>query len=293
MDHKIFQTPQRGLINQPPSHTLTGGGSSFEHARISTASIVILPVTSTIPVTQAPPGAIRFSPQCTLSNPLVATAPPLLPLNQPHSSTVTHLMVGPNRRESGGSMSNGPVSIFMGTRRPQEIYTPISQRQQLIQSSMNNNYRAVMEPIHIKQEPRTDYNLVRSSQEIQYTRTERNDAHVPTGHQLPDTIEEEEPEEEPPTIEMMQPVNMTQPKTLSLMSQASSSIQIKPERQNSFVENYNPNANAADENSLMPMHSVVSRNKPEGVISSRTILGTNNSRKIIRFYLTFRFYVNI
>ena len=190
MDHKIFHTSQRGLVSQPPSHALTGSGSSFEHARISTASIVILPVTSPIPVTQATPGAIRFSPQGTLSNQLVATAPPLIPLNQPQSSTVTHLMVGPNRRESGGSLSNGPVSIFMGTRRPQEVYTPISQRQQLIQSSMNNNYRAVMEPINIKQEPRTDYNIVRSSQETQYTRNESN---VPVGHQLTDNIEEEEP----------------------------------------------------------------------------------------------------
>ena len=165
MDHKIFQTSQRGLVNQPPSHALTGGGSSFEHARISTASIVILPVTSPIPVTQATPGAIRFSQQGTLSNPLVATAPPLIPLNQPQSSTVTHLMVGPNCRESGAPMSNGPLSIFMGTRRPQDVYTPISQRQQIIQSSMKNNYFLCFLPIITKRKELSFATKIKYSEE--------------------------------------------------------------------------------------------------------------------------------
>ena len=272
MDHKVFQNSPSGFMNQIPTSSVPSV-SNFEHARLSTASIVILPVTPQGAITQAPPGTIRFAPHGAISNPLVATAPPLIPLTQPHVSTVTRLMVGPNRRENGGGgpISNEPVSILMSTR-PQEPFIPISQRQQLIQSSMTNHYRSVMEPINIKEEPSTDYNLIREPQPMHFAnRTERNRDHVSGDRPLNESIDEEEPEAEPPSNEIMQPVNMTQQKTSPILGQIPS-IQIKPEEQNVFPENYNPNVVSVEDSSLIPSQSIASRNKSE-VVSSRTILG--------------------
>ena len=90
-------------------------------------------------------------------------------------------------------------------------------------------------------------------------------------HLLNESIEEEEPEAEPPANEMMQPVNMTQPKTSPIIGQIPS-LQIKPEEQNSFVDNYSSNIASVEDSSLMPSQSLANRNKSE-VVSSRTILG--------------------
>ena len=267
MDQKIFQTPASGFVNQLTAPSpMSNNSHTFDNARISAPSIVILPVTSTTPVIQGPPRTIRFAPHGTLAHPpLVATAPPLIPLNQPQSSTVTHLMVGPTRRENAGPVQGGPVSIFMGTPRPHEYYNPISQRQQLIQSSMNNNYRAVMEPIHIKQE--ADYNLVRPSQEIHFDRS--NDEIRPTlGQASHNGIEDEEPEAEPPSNDLI-PVNMTQQK-ISAMSKGPMAL-VKPEEQNDFPEIYNASTSTED-CSLISSQPFSVRNKSD-VVSSRTILG--------------------
>ena len=268
MDHKVFQATSGGFINQIPTSSMPSV-SGLDHGRLSTASIVILPVNPPRAITQAPPGAIRFAPHGVLTNPLVATAPPLIPLTQPHVSTVTRLMVGQNRGESGTVPNpNEPVSILMSSR-PHQAFTPISQRQQLIQSSMTNHYRSVMEPINIKEEPSTDYNIIREPQTMHFTnRTERN---ISGDHLLNESIEEEEPEAEPPANEMMQPVNMTQPKTSPIIGQIPS-LQIKPEEQNSFVDNYSSNIASVEDSSLMPSQSLANRNKSE-VVSSRTILG--------------------
>lgn len=272
MDQKVFQTSPSGrYMSQIPTRTMTSP-TSFDRTRISTASIVILPVTSPIPVSHAPPGVMRFAPQGTFLNPppLVATAP-TVHSNPVHPSTVTHLMVRPHQRLTDGAISDGgPVSIFMGTPgRPQGFYTPISQRQQLIQSSMDNNYRAVMEPINIKQEPSTEYGLHGSSSQFSNSDERNEGQHVLIGHhQLHDSIDDEEPEAEPPSNDIM-PVNMTQPKNGSL-SQIST-IQIKPEGINIFEESFNQ-SNSTEDCSLIPSQSLVGRNKSE-VVSSRTILG--------------------
>ena len=269
MDHKIFQASSSGLINQIPTSSMPSV-SSLEHGRLPANSIVILPVNPPRAITQAPPGTIRFAPHGALSNPLVATAPPLIPLAQPHVSTVTRLMVGQNRRESGTvSNPSEPVSFLMSTG-PHEPYTPISQRQQLIQSSMTNHYRSVIEPINIKEEPSTDYNLVRNPQTMHFANgTERHGEPVSGDHPLNQSIEEEEPEAEPPTNDLMQPVNMTQPKTSPIIGQIPS-LQIKPEEQSSFVENYS--SNIVEDSSIINSQSMANRNKSE-VVSSRTILG--------------------
>ena len=82
------------------------------------------------------------------------------------------------------------------------------------------------------------------------------------------SIEDEEPEAEPPSNDLI-PVNMTQQK-ISAMSKGPMAL-VKPEEQNNFPEIYNASTSSED-CSLISAQPFSVRNKSD-VVSSRTILG--------------------
>ena len=245
------------------SNTLHGS-ASFDPARFSTASIVILPVTSTIQATETA-GAIRFTPQSTLPRQIIATPP--ITYNHQQPPTLAHLMV--DRRHREPCVPNRSVSILMGSR-PASSFVPSSQQVPLMQTSSNNNFSTVMGPTNVKEEPSPAYNSGTRSQEIYLPNNEEQTDHDQPP-QLHRNLEEEEPEAEPPTGVIAMPINMTQPKIVSSTISQLPSIQIKPEIQNQFVNNVNPEGTNED-SSLNAAQSIVGRNKSE-IISSRTILG--------------------